>query len=412
MKKSLCIPGDYILESLEEEIIDEKVRAYQIALDKLFPVLPILRPFISDYRRKLQHQSSILFDTAKKIYFNPQNKQKILRRNFPKYYKHTPLYSILLLRFQTLFAPQYIQRILKQFKYVNRRYFRRRIKFLLILFKKLESIQIHIHSREELLRRIFTDKKFLIEYIYSYIEIERKKYRIIKKGGDWKRISLIDYLTSFRLTSVPFYKYVSNIWKSIDEVLPLFLKSKVTDLYHIRTLVDGPLDIVKTGKYRYKLVKEFPCPPKYLMEIFHDPEILMKNYPSTNIKIEELGPNRLRYTFTEKIPLLKIVLKYDFVWRYKGNIEEWWIENSNYIKSMTGFAVYEKTPKGNCRYADILTDFTLNNQLKSFEDLIIPALERMARKNIEQLMEKIYQFLIAQDTSMIRTHQDECKEST
>jgi hypothetical protein len=51
---------------------------------------------------------------------------------------------------------------------------------------------------------------------------------------------------------------------------------------------------------------------------------------------------------------------------YKGNIEEWWVENSNYIKEMHGFAVYEETPDGHCRYADILVTFSLDDSLKAF----------------------------------------------
>lgn len=411
MNKDLCIPGEDVLEQLEGEIIDEKVRAYQIALDKILPVMPVLQPFISDYKSKLQHQSSILLSTAKQIYANPEKKRKILRSNFPKYYQHTPLYSILLLRFQTILTPKYIKGILKKLRHVNRRYFRRRVTFLIILFEELSKIQPNsYHNPSEILRRIVIDKKFLIEYIYSYIELEQKKYQIIKKGCDYNCLSLMDYLNSFTITSVPFYQYVSSIWKTINEVLPKFLESKVTDLYHVNSLADGELDIVKSRNYRYKLVKEFPSSPQVMQEIFHDPEILMKHYPSQNILIEKIAPNRLRYTITEKIPLMKIKLKYDLVWRYKGNVEEWWVENSNHIKKMTGFAVYEETPEGNCRYADVLVEVSLSDQLKPFESMVIPALENMGRKNIEKLMENIYQYLVAKDDTILPIDQKECKE--
>lgn len=414
MKKYICIPGEYVLERLEEEILNEKTRAYYIALQQLYPIPVLLQPFVSDYKRKLQRQFNVLFNTAKEIYANPQDKAKLVRKNFPKYYQKTPLYSILLLQIPPLFTPNFIRRVLKQLKRLNLRYFKRRINFLLILFAKLESIQINsiqYHNDSELLRRMFVDKQFLQEYIYLHVEIEQKKYHILKKGGDWNQISLPDYFHGFIITSVSFYQYVSSIWKTLSYHLTQFLELKVADLYHVQ-LENGELEILKNRKHRYKLIKEFPRPPKIMMEIFHDPEILLRNYPSKGkIKIEKLAPDRLRYTITEKVPLMKIILQYDLVWCFKGYVEEWWIENSNYIKEMTGFAVYEETPEGNCRYADILVDFSLDNQLKPFEDMIIPALESMGRKNIEQLMENIYQELLAQDSTLLRIPRDECKES-
>ena len=411
MKESACIPGERVLEDLEQEIIEEKTRAYRIALEQIYPIPFIINSYVVDYKRKLRLQFDVLFDTAKKIYFNPQDKKALIRKNFPRYYQKTPLYSFLLLQIPPIFTPNFIRRVLKQLKRLNLRYFRRRIKFLTILFKKLESIQIKTHSPQELLRRVFADKRYLIEYIYSYIEVEQKKYRTIKKGGDWKKISLQDFFHTFTLGTISFYQYVSSLWKTLNHYLTQFLELKITDVYYIKSLTDGELEIVKGKKYRYKLVKEFPRPPQVMMEIFHDPEALMRNYPSKgSVKIEKLSPNRLRYIITDKIPLMKVVLKYDFVWRYKGNVEEWWIENGDYIKEMNGFAVYEETSDGNCRYADIIVDFKLDNQLKPFEDLIIPALESRGRKNIEQLMENIYQEFITEDSTLIRADRDECRE--
>jgi len=411
MKKRICIPGENILVDLENEIIEEKTRAYQIALSKLYPFPLLTQPFVLDYRKKLHYQFNVLFQTAKEIYLQPGKKREIIKKNFRKYYQHTPLYSILLLQISPIFAPNFIRKVLKQLKRLNFRYFRRRIIFLLLLFERLNSLPIDtLHSDDEFVRRIFGDKKFLMEYIYSYIEIEQKKYRIIKKGGDWSQIHPQDYLHSFTLTSISFYHYVSSIWKTHSQYLTQFLKAKVADLYHLKTLEDGELEIVKSGKYRYKLIKEFPRPPKIMMELFHDPDTLMKNYPNKNIKIEKIAPNRLRYTISEKIPLMKIVLQYDLVYRFKGNIEEWWIENSNYIKKMTGFAVYEETPEGHCRYADILVDFELADSLKPFEDMIIPTLERIGRQNVESLMENIYQSLLAEDSPLLHVHRKECRE--
>ncbi len=412
MKASVCIPGERVLENLEEEIIEEKTKAYNIALQQLYPIPFVLQGFVSAYKKKLQNQFNILFDTAKKIYANPQNKKALIRKYFPQYYQKTPLYSFLLLQIPPIFTPNFIRRVLKQLKRLNLRYFKRRIKFLLILFEQLASIQLGtIHNDQEILRRIFSDKKLLIEYIYSHIEVEQKKYRTIKKGGDWKRVSLRDYFNTFTISTVSFYQYVSKLWKTLNHYLTEFLELKVTDMYHIKSLTNGELDIVKGRKYRYKLVKEFPRPPQVMMEIFHDPEILMRNFPAKEkVKIEKVAPNRLRYTITDKIPLMKIVLKYDLVCEFKGNVEEWWVENGNYVKEMNGFAVYEEMPDGNCRYADIVVDFKLNNQLKAFEGIIIPALESMGRKNIEELMENIYQELIAQDRTLIRTDRDQCEE--
>ena len=137
MKENVCIPGEYILAHLEREIIEEKVRAYQIALEKFFPAPILLQPVISNYKRKLERQLTVLLSTAKEIYVNPGRKTKILRLNFRKYYEKTPLYSILLLQIPPIFAPNFIRTMLRQLKRLNRRYFKRRINFLLILFEKI-----------------------------------------------------------------------------------------------------------------------------------------------------------------------------------------------------------------------------------------------------------------------------------
>jgi hypothetical protein len=412
MQAVICVPGEHVLVNLEEQINDEKTHAYQCALEELFPVPSLfLQPYIADYRRKLLRQFHIVIDTAKKIFVNPKKKRVLLRWSFPEYYQRDPLYSTLLLYLPPVFTAPYIRQVLDQLKRLIRRYFIRKINFMLILLGRLTSIPPEsVHSEDELLRRLFTDKNLLYEYMYSHIEIEWKKYRLITKGGDWSHLSTLDYLRGFSITTIPFYQFVAHVWKHLNEALLPALKSRIADMYHIKTLANGELEIVKGGKYRYKLVKEFPRSPQMMIEIFHDPELLMKYYPSPNIKIEKLAPDRLRYTISEKIPFMKIVLKYDLVSSYKGNIEEWWVENSNYIKEMHGFAVYEETPEGHCRYADILVTFCLDNQLKAFEDVIIPELERMGRKNIEQLMENLYQFLILQGNPMTPS-QDECKEA-
>jgi hypothetical protein len=412
MNAVICVPGERVLYDLEERIIEEKTHAYQTALQELFSVpILFLQPYIADYRRKLLRQFQIVAATAKKIFENPKRKQILLRWNFPEYYERDPLYRTLLLYVPPLFTAPYIRQIINQLKRLIRRYYIRRINLMLVLFEKLATLQIeNVHSDEELLRRLFTDKNLLFEYMYSHIEIEWKKNRIIEKGGDWKQFTTLDYFHSFSITTVPFYQYVAKVWKTINETLLPALKSKIADMYHIKTLAEGELEIVKSGKYRYKLVKEFPRSPQTMMEIFHDPDILVKHYPSPNIKIEKIAPDRLRYTISEKLPLMKIVLKYDLVCCFKGSIEEWWVENSKYIKEMRGFAVYEETPEGHCRYADILVTFSLDDQLKPFENVIIPALERMGRNNIEQLMENIYQFLVAQDNLTLPPRKDECQE--
>lgn len=413
MNAVICIQGERVLYDLEEQIIDEKTHAYQTALEELFPVpILFLQPYITDYRQKLLRQFHIVADTAKKIFENPQRKRILLRWNFPDYYGRDPLYRTLLLYIPPLFIAPYIRQIINQLKRLIKRYYIRWVNLMLVLFEKLSTLKVdHVHSDDELLRRIFTDKNLLFEYVYSHIEIEWKKFRIIEKGGDWKQLTSLDLFNSFSITTVPFYQYVASVWKSINETLLPALKSKIADLYYIKTLADSELEVVKSGKYRYKLVKEFPRPPQTMMEIFHDPELLMKHYPSPNIKIEKLAPDRLRYTISEKLPLMKIVLKYDLVCRFKGNIEEWWVENSNYIKEMKGFAIYEETSEGRCRYADILVTFSLDDQLKPFENMIIPELERIGRTNIEQLMESIYQFLIEQDTLTAPPRKDECQEA-
>jgi len=412
MQAVVCIPGERILFSLEEHITDEKTRAYQCALEELFPMPSLfLQPYIIDYRRKLLRQFHIVINTAKKILANPKKKRLLLRWSFPEYYQRDPLYSTLLLYLPPVFTAPYIRQVLDQLKRLIRRYFFRRINFMLLLLERLSSIPPEsVHSEDELLRRLFADKNLLFEYMYSHLELEAKKLNIIKKGGDWSHLSTLDYIRGFSITTVPFYQFVAQVWKCLNEALLPALKSKIADMYHIKTLGNGELEIVKGGKYRYKLIKEFPRPPQVMMEIFHDPEILMKYYSSPNIKIEKLGPNRLHYDISQKIPFMKIELKYDLVFSYKGNIEEWWIENSNYIKEMHGFAVYEETSEGHCRYADILVTFSLDDQLKAFENIIIPELEHMGRTNIEHLMENIYQFLISQENPT-NPPLDECKEA-
>ncbi len=413
MKENFCISGEHVLVNLELEIIKQKTRAYQIALEQLYPIPFLTTPFVNDYKNKLKHQFNVLFETAKQIYISPEKKHRFIKKGFARFYQKTPLYSILLLQIPPIFAPNYIRDVLKQLRRLSRRYFNRRVRFLTILFEKLNHIHVEtLHSDDEILRRIF-DKTFLLEYIYSYVEIEQKKYHLIKKGGDWNQIKLPDYFHGFTFTSISFYQYVSSIWKTLTEFLSQFLETKINEMYYLHSLDENELEIVKFRQYRYKLVKEFPTSPDILLEIFHDPVILMRNYPSKNIKIEKIEPNRLRYTISENIPLMKVVLKYDLVSEYSESegaiIEKWWIENGNYIHEMHGFAIFEKTHEGFCRYADILVDFNLDKQLKPFEDMIIPTLESMGRKNIEQLMENVYQELISQ---IVPIRQDECKGIT
>lgn len=408
------ILGEHILRNLEEEIINEKTKAYRIALQELYHLPLLFQPFIQNYNRKLVRQLEVLFQTAKEIHADSRGKQRRLRINFRRYYEKSYLYSLLLLQIPPIFAPNFIRGALKKLKRLNFRYFKRRVKFLLILFANLPATEtVKLHSDSEILRRMFAHKLFLIEYIYSYIELERKKYQIIQKIGDWNSVPLEDLLHGFTISSVSFYQYVSSIWKTIDVVLPEFLRRKVEDLYHVRILGEGAdeLEIIKGGKYRYKLVKEFPCTPEVMKQVFHDPDTLIRNYPAKeNIQIEKIAENRLRYTITEKIPLMKVIIKYDLVWQYKDNVEEWWVENGTYIKEMHGFAVYERTEEGNCRYADILVDFKLDDALKPIGEMIIPALEQIGRRNVEYLMENIYHELAAQNTIQVNDHKDKCQE--
>ena len=107
MNKNICIPRVHVIEKLEREIIEEKTKAYQIALGQFFPVPILFQTFVSDYKRKLRHQFETLFKVAKQIYVNTEKKREILKKNFPKYYHHTPLYSILFLQVPPIFTPNF-----------------------------------------------------------------------------------------------------------------------------------------------------------------------------------------------------------------------------------------------------------------------------------------------------------------
>ena len=87
MKNSICIPEEHILVELEQEIIEEKTKAYRVTLEQIYKLPVILEPFVFDYKKKLERQFDVLFKTAKEIYSNPAEKEALIRRNFRKYYQ-------------------------------------------------------------------------------------------------------------------------------------------------------------------------------------------------------------------------------------------------------------------------------------------------------------------------------------
>ncbi|MHA1269588.1 MAG: hypothetical protein ACTSPY_07340 [Candidatus Helarchaeota archaeon] len=406
-KKEKIIQLKSILEDLEKEIIEIEAKAYEVALTQFFPIISIFKHYISEYRRKKTYQSNIIIGTAIGIYTQPDKRNYLIQIKFTKFYKNDPLYSLLNIYVPSFRTSKNLKTIKKRFKNTLKRFFKRRVVYIYNLFKQFERIAPNnYHSRNELVRRIFKDKNLFYLYINDNIEIERRKYSIIKKRGDLRCLTPVNIIFDINSLSIPLYHYLSEVWRIYNETLSSYLKSKIEELYFLKSISKEDLSILSSRDYRYKLVKEFPRTPKKMLEILHNPKILMENYPDNKLKVEKIASNRLRYTIIEKVPLINVEIRYDFVWEWSyidntNNIKEkWWIENGNYMKEMTGFAIYEESEGGHCKYADIVAKAILIDKLKPFEHVITPVVENTGKKNLEILMENIYNKLIEEDKNL------------
>ncbi|MHA1324620.1 MAG: hypothetical protein ACTSRL_17660 [Candidatus Helarchaeota archaeon] len=125
----------------------------------------------------------------------------------------------------------------------------------------------------------------------------------------------------------------------------------------------------------------------------------MQTNPQKGLKVERIHPtgegvhpDGERYTATLMLLFMKMVITWDVYYRFDGPIEEWWIVNSNYTKSMTGYCIYERTPEGYCHYYSITVKVEPSEKLAALGELIIPALEKMTKENTQIMMQNIKKY--------------------
>jgi hypothetical protein len=203
----------------------------------------------------------------------------------------------------------------------------------------------------------------------------------------------MDILNSFSISFIPLYRLFSRIWKQVPDAMEEFMKTKVLDYY----LVDSFLNvynILKEKSYRFMIEKFLPVPPERVMDDIHTPEFIMRFNPQKGLTVEKCGANCERYKAVANMILFKLKIAWDLHYRFEGLIEEWWITNSNYVKSMTGFCLYERTPENYCHYYSITVKVEPSDQLAALGDMIIPTLEKMTKESTLTMMENVRKYYL------------------
>ncbi|MFX1298372.1 MAG: hypothetical protein ACFFD2_26395, partial [Promethearchaeota archaeon] len=181
-------------------------------------------------------------------------------------------------------------------------------------------------------------------------------------------------------------------WRHIPEAMEEYIKKKVLDYYLIDSLSDKVYNILKEKSYRFLIEEILPAPPEKVMEDMHRPEFIIRFNPQKGLHMEKIAPNREHYTTIANMILFKLKLSWEFVYRFEGFVEEWWVENANYLKNMSGFCIYERTKDNQCHYYSITVKVEPNETLAALGEMIIPTLEKMTKENTAIMMENIRKY--------------------
>jgi len=392
----MLLKGEHALRALEREIVSKKTEAFESALRSFVPISitkMLIHPYVKDFQKKLTKQNQILLQTVKKIIQNPgQDDQTIIEKAADQYYYNNPFHALVMLYIPRIIVPLHIQKLLKQLEGRTKKYFRRRVKDFTAFLRRIEQSEIPAGAPErQFIQYIFPTEAFYIDYLRDQYEYEIKILKLLKKGANWRNFSTLDILNSFSISFIPLYRLFSRIWKRISEEMEEYMKTKVLDYYLIDSLSSHVYNILKEKSYRFLLEETFPVEPEFFKQQIHDPEFIMRFNPEKGLKVERIEPQVERYTAVTNLLLLKLTISWDMHYRFEGPIEEWWVENSSYIQSMTGFCIYEQVPEG-CHYRSITVNVEPSSTLAAFGDMIIPTLERMSRDNTRIMMKNIKKY--------------------
>jgi hypothetical protein len=400
MLQETVYKGEAALNRLETEIIDKKTEAFESALTSLVPIKMLIYPYVKDFRRKLTNQKKLLLNTTKKILHNPAEKQKLLRRVEKKYYFESPFHALVMLYIPRIIRPMHIQRLLKRFERRTKRYFRQRIRDFTAFLRAAQASDLSPEAPDkDYWQHAFPSNLMFQGYLRAQYEYDRRMLKMLKRGGNWKNFYTLDILNSFSISFIPLYRLFSRIWRRISETMEEFMKTKVLDFYLVDNLSDHVYKILKEKSYRYLIEEIFPVDPEAFKKIIHRPEFIMQTNPQKGLKVErihpegeDLHPEGERYVATLMLLLMKMIISWDVHYRFEGPIEEWWIVNSNYTKTMNGYCIYERTPEGHCHYYSITHKVEVSDKLAGLGELILPALEKMTKENALTMMQNIKKY--------------------
>ncbi|MHA1266585.1 MAG: hypothetical protein ACTSRS_15220 [Candidatus Helarchaeota archaeon] len=400
MLQEVIFKGEVPLNRLELEIIDKKSEAFENALTSLVPIKMLIYPYVKDFRRKLINQKNLLLTTAKKIIQQPELKEKLVKRTEKKYFLESPFHALVMLYIPRIIIPLHIQKILKRFERRTRRYFRQRLRDFIAFLKMVQTSDLSPSAHDkDYWRFAFPDDKQFTGYLRAQYEYDRKILRMLKRGANWRNFYTLDILNSFSISFIPLYRLFSRIWKRISDTMEEYMKNKVLEFYLVDNLSNHVYNILKKKSYRFLIEETFPVDPEEFKKTIHEPWFIMQTNPQKGLKVERIHPtgegvhpDGERYTATLMLLFMKMVITWDVYYRFDGPIEEWWIVNSNYTKSMTGYCIYERTPEGYCHYYSITVKVEPSEKLAALGELIIPALEKMTKENTQIMMQNIKKY--------------------
>ncbi len=409
MLQETAFKGEAPLNRLELEIVDKKVEAYEHALNSLVPIKMLIYPYVKDFRRKLLKQKNLLISTAKKIAKDPENQEKYIKRNAIKYYRDDPFYALIMLYIPRIIIPMHIQKLLKKFEKRIIHYFKRRaLDFANFLRGAQDSDELSEDSPDkDFWQFIFPDEDFFTGYLRSAYDKDRRTLKMLKRGANWRNFYTLDILNSFSITFIPLYRLFSRIWKQISETMEEFMKTKVLDFYLVDTLSTHVYNILKEKSYQFLLEETFEVDAQEFMKTIHEPWFIMKTNPQKGLKVErihpdskDLHPDGERYTASLNLLLMKMIIAWDVHYRFEGSIEEWWVVNSNYTKTLTGYCIYEPTPEGHCHYYSITVKTEPSDKIAALGELLLPALEKMTKENTQNMMKNIKKYYLENKNSL------------
>ena len=391
----MLFKGESSLRALEREIIAKKTEAFESALSSLVPIKLLIYPYVKDFRKKLTKQNQILLQTAKKVLQNSEENQPLIEKAADTYYYNNPFHSLVMLYIPRIIVPMHIQKLLKQFESRTKHYFRRRVKDFVAFFRRIEGSNLPACAPDrQFIQYILPTEAFFTDYLRDQYEYEIKILKLLKKGSNWRNFTTLDILNSFSISFIPLYRLFSRIWKRISEKMEDYMKNKVVDYYLIDSLSSHVYDLLKEKSYRFLLEETFPVDPELFKQQIHDPAFIMRFNPEKGLKVERVAPQCERYTSISNLLLLKFTIAWDTHYRFEGPIEEWWVDNSSYIKTMTGFCIYEQTPEGHCHYYSITVNVEPSEMIAGFGDMVITTLERMTKDNTKIMMKNIKKYYL------------------